>query len=63
MNISYDSYRVFYYAAKYKSFSRAAARSIITNQMLPESSSDWNLNCIAALIFSFITGSTPNAGG
>lgn len=25
MNISYDSYRVFYYAAKYKSFSKAAA--------------------------------------
>ena len=25
MNISYDSYRVFYYAAKYKSFSQAAA--------------------------------------
>ena len=25
MNISYDRYRVFYYAAKYKSFSNAAA--------------------------------------
>lgn len=25
MNISYDSYRVFYYAAKYRSFSQAAA--------------------------------------
>ena len=25
MNISYDSYRVFYYAAKFRSFSQAAA--------------------------------------
>ena len=25
MNISYDSYRIFYYAAKYRSFSQAAA--------------------------------------
>ena len=31
MNISYDSYRVFYYAAKYKSFSRAAA-ALYNNQ-------------------------------
>ena len=51
MNISYDSYRVFYYAAKYKSFRELPLRSIITNQMLPESSSDWNLNCIAPCFF------------
>ena len=31
MNISYDSYRVFYYAAKYKSFSQAAA-ALYSNQ-------------------------------
>ena len=31
MNISYDSYRVFYYAAKYKSFSQAAA-ALYNNQ-------------------------------
>ena len=31
MNISYDSYRVFYYAAKYKSFSKAAA-ALYNNQ-------------------------------
>ncbi len=30
MNISYDSYRVFYYAAKYKSFSQAAALTTIS---------------------------------
>ena len=31
MNISYDSYRVFYYAAKYRSFSQAAA-ALYSNQ-------------------------------
>ena len=31
MNISYDSYRIFYYAAKYKSFSQAAA-ALYSNQ-------------------------------
>lgn len=31
MNISYDYYRVFYYAAKYKSFT-AAARALLNNQ-------------------------------
>ena len=31
MNISYDSYRVFYYAAKYRSFSQAAA-ALYNNQ-------------------------------
>ena len=31
MNISYDSYRIFYYAAKYKSFSQAAA-ALYNNQ-------------------------------
>ena len=31
MNISYDSYRVFYYAAKFRSFSQAAA-ALYTNQ-------------------------------
>ena len=31
MNISYDSYRVFYYAAKFRSFSQAAA-ALYSNQ-------------------------------
>jgi len=31
MNISYDSYRIFYYAAKYRSFSQAAA-ALYNNQ-------------------------------
>ena len=31
MNISYDSYRVFYYAAKYRSFRRPPRRSTATS--------------------------------
>ena len=34
MNISYDSYRVFYYAAKFRSFSQAAARNAMSKGAL-----------------------------
>lgn len=51
MNISYDSYRVFTMPQSIRVFRELPLRSIITNQMLPESSSDWNLNCIAPCFF------------
>ena len=63
MNISYDSYRVFYYAAKYKSFSQAAA-ALYNNQpnvtrIIRRLESE--LRC--ALFFRSPQGVAPDAGG
>ena len=63
MNISYDSYRVFYYAAKYKSFSQVAA-ALYDNQpnvtrIIRRLESE--LRC--ALFFRSPQGVAPDAGG
>lgn len=63
MNISYDSYRVFYYAAKYRSFSQAAA-ALYSNQpnvtrMIRKLESE--LGC--ALFFPLAAGRAPHARG
>lgn len=63
MNISYDSYRVFYYAAKYRSFSQAAA-ALYSNQpnvtrMIRKLESE--LGC--ALFFRSPQGVPPHARG